>query len=289
VTNKYLSYDEKRAPRVREMFSRLAERYDLVNDIMSLGMHRFWKRRTVRLALDSRARRPPHPGPPAARSARRGRRPRPALKLGEGGPLASPAKGEGEEPLRLLDLCCGTGDLCFYAEEAAASAVRATGADFTLPMLAVARRRKGEEGRSSAFVQADALSLPFPDGSFDAITVGYGLRNIADPQGALREMRRVLAPGGRLVVLDFGKPDNPIFNALYQGYMRVMMPAVGLLFHGDPETYLYIPESLKRYPGQRGVERMMQEAGFDNAWFEERLLGTMGFNIGEVTAKCRTS
>jgi demethylmenaquinone methyltransferase / 2-methoxy-6-polyprenyl-1,4-benzoquinol methylase len=259
VTNKYLSYDEKRAPRVREMFSRLAERYDLVNDIMSLGMHRFWKRRTVRLALDSRARRPPHPGP---------------LPEGEGGGR-----------LRMLDLCCGTGDICFYAEEAAGGAVRVTGADFTLPMLAVARRRKGEEGRSSAFVQADALSLPFPNGSFDAITVGYGLRNIADPQGALREMRRVLAPGGRLVVLDFGKPDKPIFNTLYQGYMRVMMPAVGLLFHGDPETYLYIPESLKRYPGQRGVERMMQEAGFDNAWFEERLLGTMGFNIGEVTAK----
>jgi len=245
VTNKYLSYDEMRAPRVREMFSRLAERYDLVNDIMSFGMHRLWKRRTVRLALD-RAQR---------------------------------------KPLRLLDLCCGTGDICFYAEEAAASAVRATGVDFTLPMLAVARRRRTELRRSSAFVQADALTLPFPDYSFDAITVGYGLRNIADPQGALREMRRVLAPGGRLVVLDFGKPDNPIFNALYQAYMRVMMPAVGLLFHGDPETYLYIPESLKRYPGQRGVERMMCEAGFDNARYEERLLGTMGFNIGEVTAK----
>lgn len=242
MTNKYLSYDDKRAPRVREMFSRLAERYDLVNDVMSLGMHRPWKRRAVRLALDSNRR----------------------------------------KPLRLLDLCCGTGDICFYAEEAAGSAVRVTGADFTLPMLVVARRRRTELRRSSAFVQADALALPFPDRSFDAITVGYGLRNIADPQVALREMRRVLAPGGRVVVLDFGKPDNPIFRVLYQGYMRVMMAAVGFLFHGDPETYLYIPESLKRYPAQRGVERMMREAGFAGARYENRLLGTMGFNIGEA-------
>ena len=281
MTNKYLSYDDKRAPKVREMFSRLASRYDLVNDIMSFGMHRLWKRRTVRLAL-GKARQPPHPGLPAARSARRGLRPRPALKLGEEGPLASPAEGEGKEPLRLLDLCCGTGDICFYAEEAAGRGVRVTGADFTLPMLAVARKRRGEGSHSSAFVQADALSLPFPDGGFDAITVGYGLRNIADPRAALSEMRRVLAPGGRAVVLDFGKPDNPIANALYQAYLRIMMPAVGWIFHGDPETYLYIPESLKRYPAQRGMEEMMREAGFAGARYENRLLGTMGLNIGEA-------
>ena len=256
MTNKYLSYDEMRAPKVREMFSRLAERYDLVNDIMSFGMHRPWKRLTVRLALDKGARQPSHPGP-----------------LPE---------GEGKARLRLLDLCCGTGDIGFYAEEAAGGGVRVTGADFTLPMLAVAKKRKAERRGASAFVQADALALPFADGSFDAITVGYGLRNIADPQAALREMRRVLAPGGRTVVLDFGKPENPIFRALYQGYMRVMMTAVGLLFHGDPQTYLYIPESLKRYPAQRGVERMMREAGFVSARYEEKLLGTMGFNIGEA-------
>jgi len=238
--NKYLSYDENRAPKVRQMFTRLAWRYDLVNDVMSFGLHRGWKRQTVALAADG---------------------------LRPGG--------------RWLDLCCGTGDMSFLAEAAAHAGTRVAGADFTLPMLAVARRRKLAEARASAFTQADALRLPFPDGTFDAITVGYGLRNLADPEAGLAEMRRVLAPGGRAVILDFGKPGNPIAAALYQAFLHTMMPSVGLLFHGDADTYLYIPASLRRYPGQRGVADLMRRAGFVNVRFEERLLGTMGINIGE--------
>lgn len=240
MKNKYLSYDEERAPKVRAMFSRLAERYDLVNDVMSFGMHRHWKRETVRLALD-------------------GRNPRP----------------------RVLDLCCGTGDMTFAA--ARTGAARVVGADFTIPMLAVAKRRARAEKTRPDYVAADALRLPFRDGSFDAITVGYGLRNIADPRLALSEMRRVLAPGGRAVILDFGKPDNPVARGLYYGYLRTMMPAVGLVFHGDHETYSYIPDSLERYPAQRGVEEMMRQVGFANVRYEDRLLGTMGLNIGEAT------
>ncbi len=238
--NKYLSYGEDRAPKVREMFSRLAQRYDLVNDVMSFGMHRKWKREAVRLAINGFPRR----------------------------------------PARVLDLCCGTGDMSFLAETLGASHV--VGADFTLPMLRVAKRRARAGESGPAFAAADALLLPFRDGVFDAVTVGYGLRNVADPQTALREMRRVLAPGGRVVVLDFGKPDNAFASALYQGYLRTMMPAVGWIFHGDPQTYLYIPASLERYPAQRGVEQMMREAGFVNARYENRLLGTMGLNIGEA-------
>ena len=237
--NKYLSYDEDRAPRVRAMFSRLAERYDLVNDVMSFGMHRKWKRDAVRLALEGLPR-----------------------------------------PARVLDLCCGTGDMCFLAREMGAA--RVVGADFTLPMLAVARRRAASGPARPSFVGADALRLPFADGSFDAITVGYGLRNVADPRAALAEMRRVLASGGRAVVLDFGKPDNAVASALYFAYLKTMMPAVGWIFHGDPETYLYIPASLARYPAQRGVEEMMREAGFGKARYENRLLGTMGLNVGDA-------
>jgi len=238
--NKYLSYDEERAPKVREMFSRLAGRYDLVNDVMSFGMHRKWKRQAVRLALDGL----PRPG-------------------------------------RVLDLCCGTGDMAFL-EEALSGGAMVVGADFTLPMLSVARRRARLEASACVFAAADALRLPFRDGSFDVVTVGYGLRNVADPQAALAEMRRVLAPRGRAVVLDFGKPDNPLTNALYRAYLRTMMPAVGWIFHGDPETYLYIPESLERYPAQRGVEEMMRGAGFGKVRYENRLLGTMGLNVGEA-------
>jgi demethylmenaquinone methyltransferase / 2-methoxy-6-polyprenyl-1,4-benzoquinol methylase len=239
MTNKYLSYDAERAPKVREMFSRLAWRYDLVNDVMSFGLHRRWKRETVHLALN----------------------------------------GSRKSP-RVLDLCCGSGDLTFLAEARGAGSV--VGADFTLPMLAVARRRRNARRSRSGFVQADALRLPFANGCFDAITVGYGLRNIADIPAALAEMRRVLAAGGRAVVLDFGKPDHPLAGALYRGFLRTMMPAVGWLFHGDPETYLYIPESLERFPAQRGVERLMRDAGFDQVGYQDRLFGTMGINTGHA-------
>ena len=241
MDNKYLSYDAERAPRVRAMFSRLAWRYDLVNDVMSFGLHRRWKKQTVALALEAAA---------------AGRRP------------------------RVLDLCCGSGDLCFLAEDRGAGTV--VGADFTLPMLAVARRRRAGAARRSAFVQADALKLPFGDATFDVLTISYGLRNIADIDAALLEMRRVLAPGGRAVILDFGKPDNPIASLLYGGFLRTMMPAVGWLFHGDPQTYLYIPASLERFPAQRGVEKRMRAAGFSNVRYENRLLGTMGINVGEA-------
>ena len=238
MTKRHLSYDAERAPRVREMFSRLAARYDLVNDLMSFGMHRRWKRETVRLAVAG-------PRPPG---------------------------------VRVLDLCCGSGDLAFAAEASGASV---TGADFTLPMLADAPRRQRAGGHRSVFLCADVLALPFRDGSFDAVTVGYGLRNVADlPR--LSEIRRVLAPGGRAAILDFGKPDNPFAAALYAGYLRTAMPLMGWLFHGDPETYRYIPDSLVRYPGQRGVAQLMRDAGFADPRYENRLLGTMGINLGEA-------
>jgi len=240
VANKFLSYDEQRAPKVREMFSLLAGKYDLVNDLMSAGLHRRWKKETIRLAFEGR-----------------------------------------QGPLRVLDLCCGTGDLAFLAEDAGRDA-RVTGADFTLPMLLVARRRRAEGRRRSRFVQADALRLPFRDAVFDAVTIGYGLRNISDPQSALAEMRRLLAPGGRVVVLDFGKPPNRLAAWFYRGFLHSVMPLMGWLFHGDPETYLYIPESLARFPAQQGVEELMRRTGFVKARHENRLLGAMGLNIGEA-------
>ena len=237
--NKYLSYDADRAPKVREMFSRVAARYDLVNDLMSLGLHRRWKREVARRALAG------------------------------AGPAA-----------RVLDLCCGSGDLAFSAERVGAA--RITGVDFALPMLAVARSRRRASNSRCRFVQADALALPFPDGSFDAITVGYGLRNIADLPAALSEMRRVLAPGGRVAVLDFGKPENLLVRRLYLAYLRVAMPLFGWLSCGDADAYRYIPASLEDYPAQRGVERLMRQAGFASTGHEDRFFGAMGINFGEA-------
>jgi demethylmenaquinone methyltransferase/2-methoxy-6-polyprenyl-1,4-benzoquinol methylase len=239
MDNAYLSEDENRAPKVRDLFSRIARRYDLVNDAMSFGLHRRWKRDAVRLGAGSRA-----------------------------------------GPLRWLDLCCGTGDMAFLAEKTAGA--RVVGLDFTLPMLAVARRRRAANGSLVTFVEADALSLPFADRSFGVVTAGYGLRNLADLPRGLAEIRRVLAPGGRVVALDFGKPGNPVASALYWGYLKAVVPLVGLLLQGDAGAYAYIPASLERYPAQRGVERLMQEAGFVNVRYEDRLLGTMGINVGEA-------
>jgi len=260
LENKYLSYDRERAPKVRVMFSRIAWKYDAVNDVMSFGLHRRWKRQTVEMAL-------------------------------RGAPGQSGTA-------RVLDLCCGSGDLCFLAEDLGARSV--VGADFTLPMLAVAKERGGRARRRrpgrvdrgaaagkshAAFVQADALVLPFADGAFDAVTISYGLRNVADLDAALREMRRVLAPGGRAVVLDFGKPDRALVRGAYLTLLRAMTRAVGGLFHGDPETYLYIPASLERFPAQRGVERMMLAAGFANVRYENRLFGAMAIHVGEAGAR----
>lgn len=241
VPNKYLSYDAERAPKVRAMFSRVARRYDLLNDVMSFGLHRVWKRDVVRLALAGRA-----------------------------------------GPARILDLCCGTGDLAFLAEASAPAGSRVVGLDFTFPMLGIARERREAGRRSAVFVEGDAMRLPFAGASFDAVTMGYGLRNVADPLGCLREIRRVLAPGGRVVVLDFGRPGRPVPRVLYAGFLRTAMPLVGWLFHGDADTYRYIPESLERYPAQRGVRDLMEQAGLGAARYEDRMLGTMGLNVGEA-------
>jgi demethylmenaquinone methyltransferase/2-methoxy-6-polyprenyl-1,4-benzoquinol methylase len=244
VANKYLSLGAERGPKVRAMFSRLARRYDLLNDVMSFGLHRLWKRDAVELALAGRT-----------------------------------------GPARILDLCCGTGDLAFRAEAGAAVGSRVVGLDFTLPMLGIALGRRASSRRAPGFAQGDAMRLPFRDASFDAVTMGYGLRNVADPLACLREVRRVLAPGGRIVVLDFGKPDNAVARAFYRGFLRTVMPVVGWLFHGDADTYLYIPESLEVYPAQRGVRDLMEQAGLAEASYQNRMFGTMGLNVGEAPAR----
>ncbi len=222
------------------LFSRIAGRYDLLNDLMSLGLHRRWKRDAVHLALDGRRR-----------------------------------------PFRLLDLCCGTGDLAFLAERTGGDDAQVVGLDAALPMLRIAGGRRQKEGRRTCFLQGDALRLPFPADHFDAITIGYGLRNLADLTAGLKEMFRVLAPGGRFVALDFGKPPNPVVASVFRTFLRTLVPTLGWIFHRDPDTYAYIAVSLERYPAQPGVRDLMEKVGFTGSRYENRALGTMGLNIGE--------
>jgi len=233
--------------KVRALFARIAKRYDLLNDLQSFGLHRYWKRRVVQ--------------------------------------LAGVRKGS-----RALDLCCGTGDIAFGL---AAEGAEVVGLDFSAEMLAVADRRKSagsclQSTTRLSFLQGDALKIPFPESSFDIVTVGYGLRNLSNWRAGLSEMRRVGKSGARLVVLEFGKPNQPVWRGIYFGYLRCFVPLLGLLFCRSASAYSYILESLKHYPAQEGVAAEMQKLGLANVRIYSFLGGVMTINYGEKPqAECR--
>ncbi len=244
VANKFYDAGKQRAEKVNDLFAAIAPRYDLINDLQSFGLHRSWKRRLVRLARVQ-------PGETA------------------------------------LDLCCGTGDVAFALTAAGA---HVTGLDFSAPMLRVAEARKFKvqgsrfkvgETAGPVFFQGDALHIPFPAAHFDIVTISYGLRNLADFADGLREMWRVAKPGGRLLVLDFGKPDNAVWRSLYFAYLRCVVPLFGRIFCGDSATHAYILESLKHYPAQRGVAASMEGLGCKNVCIVNLLGGMMSLNSGE--------
>lgn len=185
--------------------------------------------------------------------------------------LARPAPGS-----RALDVCCGTGDLAFRLAKAGANVLAV---DFSAPMLEVARARQCEG--EPRFLRGDAQQLPFADGSFDIVTVGYGLRNLADWQVGLREMVRVAKPGARLLVLDFGKPPNAFWRNVYYTYLRAFVPVLGLVFCGSASAYAYILESLKHYPAQEGVAQAMRDLGLKTVKAHNLLGGIMSINFGE--------
>ena len=180
---------------------------------------------------------------------------------------------------RALDLCCGTGDLALAL---AARGATVTGLDFSAPMLEVAGRRK--TGDNPVFIQGDALQIPFPDNSFDIVTMGYGLRNLASWESGLAEMWRVAKPGGRVIILEFGKPANALWRKLYFTHLQCSVPLTGWIFCGNAQAYAYILESLKHYPAQRAVAAKMRETKFANARVVDFMGGAMAINYGEKAA-----
>ena len=179
---------------------------------------------------------------------------------------------------RALDLACGTGDLTFAL---AARGARAAGLDITPRMIELARRksvRPPAAGRAPAWLVGDMMALPFADESFDVVTTGYGIRNVPVIEPALAEIRRVLRPGGRLLSLDFNRPEHALVRGVYLTYLTVVGSALGLALHGDPDTYRYIPESIRRYPGARGLAALMRDAGFDAASHHAVLGGLMAIH-----------
>lgn len=237
MSDGYYQQGIKRADRVRALFNRIASRYDLINDLQSFGLHRYWKRRLLNLA---------------------------DVKPG----------------ISALDVCCGTGDI---TEALAAAGARSIGCDFSSAMLSVARARSED----IPYMQADALKLPFTDARFDAVTIGYGLRNLADFRQGLSELLRILKPGGRLLILDFGKPCNPVWRAIYFTYLRVVVPIFGLIFCGDPAAYSYILESLRNYPAQDGVSALLGELGCSSVEVYNFLGGIMSIHRAARPASLR--
>ena len=158
-----------------------------------------------------------------------------------------------------LDLACGTGDIAFAV---AAGGARVVGLDVTPRMLELARRRPQAVAGNTRFVAGDMMALPFPDECFDVVTTGYGIRNVPILAPALAEIRRVLRPGGRFLSLDFNRPDNAVVRSVYLGYLSVVGSALGHALHKDPDTYRYIPETIRRYPGAARVADLVVAQGF---------------------------
>ena len=215
---------EEKQALVDDVFQTVARRYDLMNDLMSGGLHRAWKD-----ALVSRLR------PPRS-----------------------------ERAFSLLDVAGGTGDVAFRAVEAGGRKVRATVADVNADMLAVGseRARARDLGGRIDFVEANAEALPFPDKGFDAVTVAFGIRNVPRIERALGEICRVLKRGGHFLCLEFSAVDVPGLDRLYEFYSFQVIPEIGRLVVGDPDPYRYLIESIRRFPDREDFADMMRKAGF---------------------------
>ncbi len=208
------------ATQVNRMFDRIAGRYDVLNSVMTAGLHHRWRQRAADRA---------------------------ELKPGDSA----------------LDVCCGTGDLALELAGRVAPGGHVVGCDFSEPMLDLAREKAAERSASGVrFEWADALKLPYDAGRFDAVTVGFGIRNLADLDLGLREMARVLRPGGRLVILEITQPTRPPLSTFYSLWFDRVVPLLGALA-GDPEAYSYLPESVRNFPPPRGLAEKMDAAGFE--------------------------
>ena len=228
---------------VRGVFDRVAGRYDLMNDLMSAGLHRVWKDMTA-------ARLNPQPGEV------------------------------------IVDCAGGTGDLARrYAKLARGAQRRRGGADAKIhvmdinaEMIAAGQRRGGLP--EITWTVADAQSLPLPDGAADAYTIGFGLRNVTDILGALKEARRVLKPGGRFLCLEFSRPVTEVLASAYDSYSFKVIPAIGGIVAGDKDAYRYLVESIRRFPDQETLAQTMSEAGFSRVGYTNFTAGVVALHHG---------
>jgi demethylmenaquinone methyltransferase / 2-methoxy-6-polyprenyl-1,4-benzoquinol methylase len=232
------------ASAVREMFTSIAPRYDLLNHVLSFNVDRIWWRRTARTFRNILAR----------------------------------------SNVRVLDLCCGTGDMTFALQrQAGKSAAQIVGADFSHAMLRRAVLKSADRRTAPGWIEADALSLPFPDAHFSLVTSAFGFRNLADYDAGLREIARVLRPGGECGILDFGEPKG-VMGTLYRIYFKQVLPRVGTVISGVRGPYAYLPASVERFPSPEEMLRRMKTAGFAQAGWTPYTFGIAGLYHGKKAA-----
>jgi demethylmenaquinone methyltransferase/2-methoxy-6-polyprenyl-1,4-benzoquinol methylase len=233
---------EEKARRVRGVFDSVAGKYDLMNDLMSGGLHRAWKDVLVTAV-----------NPP-----------------------------RGERRFAVLDLAGGTGDIAFRVVAAGGAGTHATVIDINADMLAIGRTRAAERGldEAIAFVEGNAEALPFPDRSFDAVAVAFGIRNVPRIEAALAEAYRVLRIGGRFLCLEFSAVDVPGLDALYDFYSFNVIPALGRVVAQDAEAYRYLVESIRRFPRPAAFAEMMRAAGFARVSFQPMSGGIVVLHSG---------
>ena len=230
---------QEKSRHVADVFHSVAAKYDLMNDLMSMGIHRLWKRFTIELS-----------------GVRKGN--------------------------RVLDIAGGTGDLTLKFSDLVGPEGQVVLADINASMLAVGRNRLIDRGYldNIVFSQADAEALPFADNSFQVVSIAFGLRNVTDKDQALREMTRVLKPGGKLLILEFSKPKNPLLSKAYDTYSFSALPLLGRVFAGDSDSYRYLAESIRMHPDQETLKGMMEAAGLVQCRFYNMTGGVVALHAG---------
>ena len=227
---------KEHAGRVREMFSRIASRYDLLNHLLSGNVDKRWRRIVATRVRD---------------------------KLPSG------------DSARVLDVACGTGDLSLTLFEITGAGV--VGTDFCRPMLAIAA---GKTSGRIRLIEGDALDLPFRDGTFDVVTIAFGLRNLANVESGLAELSRVVKPGGWVAVLEFSRPANAILRPLFNLYFRKLLPWMGGLISGSFSAYTYLPASVQKFPDQSQLSLLMERAGLHQVGYENLTGGIAALHMG---------
>lgn len=236
----YETVDAKeKAARVAGVFHSVADNYDLMNDLMSAGIHRLWKHMTIEMS-----------------GVRKGH--------------------------KVLDIAGGTGDLAAKFSKIVGSEGSVVLADINESMLKVGRDRLIDRGitENVTFSQADAQYLPFPDNTFNVVTIAFGLRNVTDKDMALRSMLRVLKPGGKLLILEFSKPTSSLLSKIYDTYSFNVLPRLGKVFANDSNSYKYLAESIRMHPDQSTLLHMLDSAGFDNTDFHNMTGGVVALHRG---------